>query len=77
MVRKQIDSKRKEDAMAETLESQVPKPVADFNERIVRMLKELNPKDFLLVLSNPSRLVRVAADQQQQQQQQQQGHRSL
>lgn len=56
---------------------QVPKSVLDFNTRIVKMLKELETNDFLLVLSHPARLTRLAADDQQQQQQQQQGHRTL
>jgi hypothetical protein len=53
----------------------VPKAVSDFNERIVKLLKEVDSKDFVTVLSHPARLVRVAADDQQQQQQQQ--HRAL
>ena len=57
--------------------AEVPKAVADFNDRIITMLKEIDNRDFVLVLSHASRLVRIAADDQQQQQQQQQGHRSL
>ena len=70
MPRKETTLQRKEGAMAESLES--PKAVVDFNDRIVRLVKELDTRDFLMVLSHPSRIVRVAADDQQQQQQQQQ-----
>ena len=48
-----------------------PKVVSNLNLRIVKLLKEVDDSDFITVLSHPSRLARVAADQQQQQQQQQ------
>lgn len=52
-------------------QEQIPTVVSDFNQRIVTMLKELNPSDFQTVVADPARLVHLAADQQQQQQQQQ------
>ena len=76
-IKKAASPKGKEEIMAEPTEAQIPKTLVDFNARIVEMLKKLDTNDFLLVLSHPSRLARIAADQQQQQQQQQQGHRSL
>jgi hypothetical protein len=72
VAKKETLSKRKEEIMAEPTEPQVPKVVGDFNTRVVKMLQSLDPDDFLLVLSDPSGITRVSADQQQQQQQQQQ-----
>lgn len=57
--------------MADAPDSTMPQIVSDFNGHVVKLLKSIPDADFVMLLSHPGTLARVAADQQQQQQQQQ------